>query len=261
MSASAWPSGSSRCGTGSIREAGYEPDLEALDYLAERCGACLLVINNPGNPTGAVWRRDVVEGCVELGRRRGMWVLADEVYDELTYDRDHTSTVPLGDGGVVTTFSFSKTYAMTGWRVGYLVASPAVAAAITRVLEHVASSVAMPSQYAALEALRGPQDCVAEMRSAYRARRNLAVGRLAEAGLPSSKPDGAFYVLADVSAAAPDSVAFARDLAARPAGVACAPGESFGPARRRHAAPLARRVTRGDRGRHPAHRTSCRGRT
>ena len=151
------------------REAGDEPDLEALDSLAERCGACLLVINNPGNPTGAVWRRDVVEGCVELGRRRGMWVLADEVYDELTYDRDHTSTVPLGDGGVVTTFSFSKTYAMTGWRVGYLVASPAVAAAITRVLEHVASSVAMPSQYAALEALRGPQDCVAEMRSAYRA--------------------------------------------------------------------------------------------
>ena len=211
------------------REAGYEPDLEALDSLAGKCGACLLVINNPGNPTGAVWRRDVVEGCVELGRRRGMWVLADEVYDELTYDRDHTSTVPLGDGGVVTTFSFSKTYAMTGWRVGFLVASPAVAAAITRVLEHVASSVAMPSQYAALEALRGPQDCVAEMRSAYRARRNLAVGRLAEAGLPSSKPDGAFYVLADVSAAAPDSVAFARDLAARPAGVACAPGESFGP--------------------------------
>ena len=86
----------------------------------------------------------------------------------------------------------------------------------------------MPSQYAALEALRG---CKTAWPRCARPTGpgGGAVGRLAEAGLPSSKPDGAFYVLADVSAAAPDSVAFARDLAARPAGVACAPGESFGP--------------------------------
>ena len=210
-------------------ETGFEPDLETLDALAAESGASLMVINNPGNPTGAVWRRDAVEGCVELGRRHGLWVLADEVYDELTFDRDHVSTVPFGEGGVVTTFSFSKTYAMTGWRVGYLVGSPSVAAAATRVLEHVASSVGMPSQYAAFAALQGPQNCVAEMRSAYRARRDLAIGRLAEAGLPSSKPDGAFYVLADVSAAGTGSAAFARKLASQPSGVACAPGETFGP--------------------------------
>jgi aspartate/methionine/tyrosine aminotransferase len=210
---------------------GFEPDLEALDALAAASDAALLVINNPGNPTGAVWRRQTVERCVELARRHGMWLLADEVYDELTFDREHVSTVPLGDdGGVVTTFSFSKTYAMTGWRVGYLVASPEIAAATTRVLEHAASSVAMPSQYAALAALQGPQDCVAHMRSAYRERRDLALERLDLEGLSCSRPDGAFYALVDVSAADADSASFARSLASRTNGVACAPGDAFGPA-------------------------------
>jgi aspartate aminotransferase len=210
--------------------AGFEPDLDALDALATTSNASLLVINNPGNPTGAVWRRETVERCVELARQRGMFVLADEVYDELTFGREHVSTVPLGDdGGVVTTVSFSKTYAMTGWRVGYLVASPDVAAATTRVLEHAASSVAMPSQYAALAALQGPQDCVAEMRAAYEARRDLALEWLAQEGLPCALPEGAFYALADVSATGTDSTSFAHALAARAGGVACAPGDSFGP--------------------------------
>ena len=208
---------------------GFEPDLEALDILAATTGAALIVVNNPGNPTGAVWRSDTVQGCVELARRHGMWVLADEVYDELTFGREHVSTVPFGgDGGVVTTFSFSKTYAMTGWRVGYLVASPDVVAATTRVLEHAASSVAMPSQYAALEALHGSQVCVAEMRAAYLARRNRAVARLAEEGLACVQPDGAFYALVDVKAAGTDSTSFARALASRQDGVACAPGDAFG---------------------------------
>jgi aspartate aminotransferase len=211
-------------------DSGFEPDLEALDTLAATTNAALIVINNPGNPTGVVWRRETVQGCVELARRHGMWVLADEVYDELTFDREHVSTVPFGhDGGVVTTFSFSKTYAMTGWRVGYLVGSPEVAAATTRVLEHAASSVAMPSQYAALAALHGPQDCVAEMRAAYRARRDLALTRLTEERLACARPDGAFYALVDVTAAGTDSTAFARALADRESGVACAPGDSFGP--------------------------------
>lgn len=209
---------------------GFEPDLEALDALARTSDAAVIVINNPGNPTGAVWRRETVESCVELARRHGMWVLADEVYDELTFDAEHVSTVPFGeDGGVVTTFSFSKTYAMTGWRVGYLVASREVAAATTRVLEHAASSVAMPSQYAALAALLGPQDCVAEMRAAYRARRDVALDRLEREELRSAPPQGAFYALVDVAAAGTDSMSFARALATRPDGVACAPGESFGP--------------------------------
>jgi aspartate aminotransferase len=209
---------------------GFEPDLEALDVLAATTDAALIVINNPGNPTGAVWRRETVHGCVELARRHCMWVLADEVYDELTFDREHVSTVPFGsDGGVVTTFSFSKTYAMTGWRVGDLVAAPEVAAATTRVLEHAASSVAMPSQYAALAALQGPQDCVAEMRAAYQARRDLALTHLKTERLPCAQPDGAFYALVDVTAAGADSTAFARALAARTGGVACAPGDAFGP--------------------------------
>lgn len=209
---------------------GFEPDLSELGYLAAKTQAKLVVLNNPGNPTGAVWRRETVEGCVELARRHSMWVLADEVYDELTFGTEHVSTVSMGgDGGVVTTFSFSKTYAMTGWRVGYLVGSPEVAGMVTRVLEHVASSVAMPSQYAALAALQGPQECVAEMRSAYRSRRDVAVDLMQREGLRCWRPGGAFYALVDVAAAGSDSTAFARALASRPDGVACAPGAAFGP--------------------------------
>jgi aspartate aminotransferase len=210
---------------------GFEPDLEQLARLAAESGVGALVINNPGNPTGAVWSRATVEACVELARRHGLWVIADEVYDELTFDAPHVPTVPLGldGGGIVTVYSCSKTYAMTGWRVGYLVTAPPTAALLTTVLEHVASSVASPSQRAALAAVEGPQACVAEMREAYRARRDLAVRALDEEGLLCTRPSGAFYALADVSAATTDTWAVATRLASQSDGVACAPGDGFGP--------------------------------
>ncbi|MBS1868087.1 MAG: aminotransferase class I/II-fold pyridoxal phosphate-dependent enzyme [Actinobacteria bacterium] len=208
----------------------FEPDLDALERLAVRPGVQMLVINNPGNPTGAVWRRETVEACVELARRHGLWLLADEVYDEFTFDRPHVSTVPLNeDGRIVSVFSCSKTYAMTGWRVGYLTASRETAATILRVLEHCASSVGTPAQHAALTALTGPQDCVAEMREAYRARRDAAVRLLREEDLLATTPQGAFYAMADVSRSGADSWAFATALAEQRDGAAVVPGDSFGP--------------------------------
>ena len=207
----------------------FEPDLEALDALAAEPGTRMLVINNPGNPTGAVWRAETVRTCVEIARRHDLWLLADEVYDEIVFDRSHASTVPLNEGGnVVTVFSCSKTYAMTGWRVGYLVASADAAGAIVRVLEHAASSVSAPAQHAALAALSGSQDCVAAMREAYRARRDLAVRLLAEEGLLTTTPQGAFYAMADVSRCGVDAWRLATALARQRDGVACAPGDAFG---------------------------------
>ena len=209
----------------------FEPDIDELERLAARREAKLLVLNNPGNPTGAVWRRETVEACVEIARRHGLWLLADEVYDEFTFDRPHASTVPLNaDGRIVSVFSCSKTYAMTGWRVGYLVASRETAATILRALEHCASSVGTPAQHAALAALDGPQDCVARMRDAYRGRRDAAVRLLREEGLLTTAPQGAFYAMADVSRAGTDSWSFATALAEQRDGVACVPGDSFGPA-------------------------------
>jgi aspartate/methionine/tyrosine aminotransferase len=162
-----------------------------------------------------------------------MWVISDEVYDEMVFDGEHAYAAAYGDAEhVVTVFSFSKTYAMTGWRVGYARAPRRVAEAMLKVLEFEISCPPTPSQHAALAALAGDQACVAQMREAYRERRDLAVAMLHEAGLLAGVPRGAFYVLADVSATTRNTADFARALARRPDGVACAPGEAFGAAGR-----------------------------
>jgi aspartate/methionine/tyrosine aminotransferase len=208
----------------------YEPDLDELDRLCADTRAKVLLINNPGNPTGAVWSPEAVEGCVNIARRHGMWLVSDEVYDEITFEREHTSALGFddGDGTVVAVYSCSKTYAMTGWRVGYTIAAERTTALITKVLEHEASSVMTPAQHAAVAAIDGPQAPVREMREAYRRRRDLAVQALSDERLFTTTPQGAFYVMADVSSATTDATAFARALAAQIDGVACAPGDSFG---------------------------------
>jgi aspartate/methionine/tyrosine aminotransferase len=209
--------------------AGFEPDLVALETLAAAPGMRLLVLNNPGNPTGAVWSPATFAACLEIARRHGLWVISDEVYDELVFDGTHTPALALDtDGRVVVVGSFSKTYAMTGWRIGYAIARPAIAALLTKVLEYDASCVGTPAQHAAVAALDGPQDCVATMRDAYRGRRDLAVAALDRAGLLVAVPRGAFYAMVDISAATTDSTAFAVALATAPDGVACAPGAAFG---------------------------------
>ena len=129
---------------------------------------------------------------------------------------------------MISVFSFSKTYAMTGWRVGYVVASAALAALFTKVQEPLIACTSAISQKAAEAALDGPQDCVGEMRGAYHRRRDLAVSLLQEAGLFVTAPQGALYVLANISAASSDTYAFATGLV-RDHGVSVAPGETFGP--------------------------------
>jgi aspartate/methionine/tyrosine aminotransferase len=206
---------------------GFEPDLDALEALAP--GATAVVINTPANPTGAVWRRETVAACMELARRHGLYVIADEVYDELAFDGEHASALPLDeDGRVIGIFSFSKTYAMTGWRVGYLAAPPALAPLLGKVPESVWSCPTAPAQWAAFAALDGPQDCVAEMRAAYRERRDLVVRLLRDNGLHVAEPRGAFYALADVRRSGEPTLDLARRLVLDH-GVVCAPGSTFGP--------------------------------
>jgi X-X-X-Leu-X-X-Gly heptad repeat protein len=210
------------------RSSDFEPDLEELDALAGDPRAKVLLINSPANPTGAVWRRETIERVFEIARRHDLYLLSDEVYEEIVFEGQHVSPATLdGDGRVITVFSASKTYAMTGWRLGYLVASPALADLIAKVQEPVVSCAAAMVQKAFEAALLGPQNCVAEMRDAYRQRRDATVQALQKTGLFVTEPRGAFYIFADVSRATTDTYGFARWLV-QEHGIAVAPGETFG---------------------------------
>ena len=210
------------------RAAGYQLNLAALERLVTPATKVVL-INSPGNPTGAVFEAEVVEALVEFASRHDLFLLSDEVYDEMIFEGEHVSPARFdSEGRVISVFSFSKTYAMTGWRVGYVVASAALAALFTKVQEPLIACTSAISQKAAEAALDGPQDCVGEMRGAYHRRRDLAVSLLQEAGLFVTAPQGALYVLANISAASSDTYAFATGLV-RDHGVSVAPGETFGP--------------------------------
>jgi aspartate aminotransferase len=173
--------------------------------------------------------RELMEGLLAFARRRGLWFISDEVYDEVVFDDVFVSAGSLADPSdrLVSIYSFSKVYAMTGWRVGYLVAPPDLAKILTGMQEPIISCVNTPAQMAALAAVTGPQDVVREMSEAYRARRDELLGVLDRGGLPSSRPAGAFYVWTDVSEASVPSMEFARSLIEREH-VAVAPGSAFG---------------------------------
>jgi aspartate/methionine/tyrosine aminotransferase len=206
----------------------FEPDLEALAALARDPRAKVLLINSPGNPTGAVWPRETLKRVLEIARASDLYLLTDEVYEEIVFEGEHFSPASIdGEGRVVSVFSMSKTYAMTGWRLGYLVASPPLADLIAKVQEPVVSCATAVAQKAAEAALLGPQDCVAEMRDAYRLRRDATVRALRASGLFVTEPRGAFYIFADISRATEDTYGFARWLVLEH-GLAVAPGETFG---------------------------------
>jgi aspartate/methionine/tyrosine aminotransferase len=201
-------------------------DLEAR--ITPRTRAILL--NSPNNPTGTVERATRLRAVLALAEQHDLWVISDECYDELVFEGRHVSTATLGDPSrVISIFTFSKTYAMTGWRVGYLVAHPDVARQIALHQEPVVSCASTISQHAALTALRGPQDIVGTMVAAYRGRRDAAIAELEAAGVPTVRPGGSFFLMADIRSTGLGSWAFAQTLLER-TGVAVVPGAAFGPA-------------------------------
>ena len=188
----------------------------------------MIVLNSPSNPTGAVFPGPVVEAIVQMAQRRGIWLVSDEVYDELIYDGAPANAASYDPDRetVIGLYSFSKTYAMTGWRVGYVASNPRVTQLLQTIQEPLLSCISSVSQEAALAALRGPQDAVAEMRDAYRSRRDLLVGALTNAGFEVLRPDGAFYLMLALAPGV-DSRFAALDLLEHHA-VAVAPGSAFG---------------------------------
>jgi len=185
----------------------------------------LLVLNSPANPTGAVTPADDVRAIVSAAAANGTIVISDEVYEELVFEGPAVSAATFDPEWAIGVYSFSKTYAMTGWRIGYMAAAPEIAEVIERIQEPYISCVSGITQAGALAALRGPQECVAEMREAYRARRDVVAGLLADNDIDVEPPGGAFYQMMPLAPGA-DSRLAAISLVDR--GVAVAPGSAFG---------------------------------
>jgi aspartate aminotransferase len=201
----------------------------------------LLVLNSPCNPSGAVLSRDEMAALVEAALAHDLWIIADEIYEKLIYDGAvHVSPGSLSEEAaarVVTINGFSKTYAMTGWRVGYAAGPPELMRAAAGLQSNMTSAPNSIAQRAALEALEGPQDSVEDMREAFATRRRVMVDGLNEvAGVECLMPGGAFYAFADCGGLlgrsfngkkVEDSVELAEVLLEQ-TGVAAVPGSVFG---------------------------------
>lgn len=208
------------------KEDAFLPDLDELTTLVGPCTKAMIV-NTPGNPTGAVFPRRIVEGLVALSREHGFTLISDEIYEEILFDVEMSSPGSFGPD-VVYVSGMSKSYAMTGWRVGFAVAPLDVVQAMEKIQEPLVSCAPAISQAAAEAALSGPQEVVGEMARVYRRRRALVVERLAPLGLLPVVPDGSFYALVDLSATGLKGQELAERLLLQ-AGVATAPGSTFGP--------------------------------
>lgn len=209
------------------RDQGYRPDLDALDP-PPGARTKVVILNSPSNPAGVVFDRETVASVAEFADRHDLWLLSDDTYDQLIYDGDYvTPSTFVREQRVISAFSFSKTYAMPGWRVGYVVACDEVSAQIHKLMEPFVSCAPSISQHAAIAALSGPQECVTEMREAYRRRRDAALDVLRAAGRGAYVPAGAFYMLLDIRDTGMDSRSFALKLLEEES-VAVAPGAAFG---------------------------------
>jgi len=190
----------------------------------------LLIINSPGNPTGGVLNRDEIAAIAELAVRHDLTVLADEIYAEILYEGEHVSiaTMPGMAERTIILDGFSKTYAMTGWRLGYGAMPADFAGLIAKLMVNSVSCTSMAVQRAGLEALTGPQDEVRTMVESFRRRRDLIVDGLnAIPGLSCLSPKGAFYVFPNISRTGLTSKQFADHLL-NEHGVAALAGTAFG---------------------------------
>jgi len=179
---------------------------EGFKLPAEKLAAAVtektkaIILNNPSNPTGMVYGRKELEAIAEICLKNDVYVIADEIYSSLVYDgREFTSFASLGPEvkeHTILISGVSKSYAMTGWRIGYSASNPQIAQVMANYLSHSTAAPSSIAQWAAVEALSGPQDGIIEMRQAFENRRNYIVERInAIPGVSCLKPEGAFYVM------------------------------------------------------------------
>ena len=192
----------------------------------------MLILNSPCNPTGSVYTREELQAIADVAAEEDIYILSDEIYEKLVYDDvRHVSVASLSKEAydlTITVNGFSKSYAMTGWRLGYLAAPEAVAKAVDSIQSHSTSHPASFVQRAGVVALKGDQQPIADMREEFDMRRNYMFDRISKIpNVSAVKPEGAFYLLVNVSQLGLTSQNFADRLLSK-ANVAVVPGAAFG---------------------------------
>jgi len=205
-------------------------DLKAFDkLLSDRTK--LIILNSPSNPTGGIIPKDDLEHIAQAAVDNNYWVLSDEIYTRILYDQKKAYSIAALPGMAERTIimdGFSKTYAMTGWRLGYGIMPPGLAEKVELLLTHSVGSTAQFTQFAGIEALSGPQDQVDQVVAEYSKRRDLIVAGLNQMpGVSCQNPQGAFYVFPNVKSLEGTSQEIA-DWILEEAGVALLPGTAFG---------------------------------
>ena len=188
----------------------------------------LIVVNSPCNPTGGVFDKEMLKTIADLAIDHDLLVLSDEIYEKIIYDKKHISMGSL-DGmheRTITVNGFSKAYAMTGWRLGYVTAIPELMKGFKKIHSHSVSSATTFAQFGGVAALEGPQEPVNDMIKVFKARRNLLIDGLNAIGIKCKRPDGAFYAFANVSEFGNGDTVAEKLL--QDAHVAVTPGSAFG---------------------------------
>ena len=211
--------------TREARESGFQQTLAR--YSSDRTKA--IYYNTPQNPSGVVFTPEEARTVAAFAQERDLIVVADEAYEDLVYDREHFSIASI-DGmfeRTISTFTFSKSYAMTGWRLGYAVAPEPWMTGLRKATLYSSNGVSTPTQWAGLAAMSIDTTTLEDMKEQYRLRRDLLLAGLNDIGLPCKPPAGAFYAFPDVSRISKDSREAAEALLNR-ANVATVPGIVFG---------------------------------
>ena len=193
----------------------------------------LIIINTPSNPTGAIFDEDILRAIAQMALEHDLLVLSDEPYEHILFDGHRHVSIGAFEGmaeRTISAFTLSKSYAMTGWRVGYTVAPPPVIDEMEKLMEHMVSGVTAVAQRAALAAIEGPQDCVRDMVATYDRRRRIVYeGLNGIEGVKCLMPESTFYAFPNISSFGLSSWEFARYLV-REHKVAVVPGSIFGQA-------------------------------
>lgn len=208
---------------------GFKIEPAELDKLCRQKKIRALIINYPANPTGSSYSKRTLNQIASVVTKHKLMVVSDEIYDELTYDFAHTPFASLKGMKSRTIYvnGFSKSYAMTGWRVGFVCGPKQAISAMTKIHQYTMLCASTISQMAAIEALKNGLKSVAEMKKEYRQRREFVVEGLNKIGLKCHKPEGSFYVFPSIKRTGRNSMDFARSLLKKEK-VALVPGTAFG---------------------------------
>lgn len=200
-----------------------------LDAISDKTK--ILLLNYPSNPTGGTMCYEDYKELVPIIKKHQLIVISDEIYSDIIYDEKHASLACFEEikQQVLIISGCSKAFAMTGWRLGYVLGDATLIAAITKIHQYTIMCAPIISQYAAIEAMKHSDHEVEKMRDAYKARRNYIVDGFNKLGLPTHVPKGAFYIFPDISSTHLSSQAFCEELL-KDQKVACVPGDAFGSA-------------------------------